>query len=151
MKQLKAKIIENKRVGPDFCRMRLESAYLAKNSKSGQFIEVKCSDGCEPLLRRPLGVHRVINSGIEILFEVVGKGTELLSQKKPGEILDVIGPLGNGFSISRSTVDRQAQSAVLVAGGVGVAPLLALAESLAYSVERIAYRKSQSNLLCAIR
>lgn len=129
MKQLKVNIAEHKRVAQGFYRMRLVSAYLAKNSKPGQFVEVKCSDDDKVLLRRPLGVHRILKGGIEILYEVVGKGTELLSQKKQGDMLDVIGPLGNGFSVSRSTA-RGPQPTLLIAGGVGIAPLVALAESI---------------------
>jgi dihydroorotate dehydrogenase electron transfer subunit len=125
MKQLKAMISENKRVAEGFYKMRIESAHLAKNSNPGQFVEVKCSDGNEPLLRRPLGVHRILNGGVELLYEIVGKGTELLSKKKPGELVD------------------RSYDPILVAGGVGVAPLLALAESMAYGVERIAYRKKR--------
>ncbi len=141
MKQLEVKITENKRIAQGFYKMRLGSAYLAKNSKPGQFIEIKCSGSGEVLLRRPLGVHRILNGGIEVLYEVIGRGTELLSHKRPGDTIDVIGPLGNGFSFTRSTVHGP-QSIVLVAGGVGIAPLVALAENLAYSVQRIAYRKN---------
>ncbi|MDP2929151.1 MAG: dihydroorotate dehydrogenase electron transfer subunit [Candidatus Omnitrophota bacterium] len=159
MKQLKVEIAENKKISQNFYRMRVESAYLAKNSKPGQFVEVKCFDGFEPLLRRPLGVHRILNNGIEILYEVVGKGTELLSCKRVGGTIDIIGPLGNGFSFTRSMVSGL-RSTVLIAGGIGVAPLVALAESLAYSVQRIAYRKNpkiyvligaktKSHILCA--
>ena len=156
MKQLIVKIIENKKVAEQFYKMRVESSYLAKNSKPGQFVEIKCSDNNDPLLRRPLGVHKILKNGIEILYEVVGKGTELLSKKKAGGSLDIIGPLGNGFNLSAI---RYPLNAILIAGGIGVAPLVALAESLAFSVERIAYRKktkiyvlmggkSKSHILC---
>jgi len=122
MKQLKEKILENKRISGRFYKMRIGSSYLAKNIKPGQFIEVKCSDSYEPLLRRPFSVHRISENGIEILYEVAGKGTEILSRRNKGEYLDMIGPLGNGFALNRQTI--------LVAGGIGVAPLLALAEKL---------------------
>ena len=142
MKKIIAKIAENKMLAQGFYRMRIESAYLAKNSKPGQFVEIRCSDGNEPLLRRPLGVHRIRESGIELLYGVVGKGTELLSKKKSGDTVDMIGPLGNGFFVHRKSYIVH-RTSVLVAGGIGVAPLVALAEELAYSVERIAYRKKQ--------
>ena len=156
MKQLTTKILENKRIAPDFCRMKLESSYLARNAKPGQFVEVKCSDKTDVLLRRPLGVHRITKSGIELLYEVVGKGTEKLSKRKAGDTLDIIGPLGSGFELSPNS---KLQTPILIAGGVGVAPLLALAEKLAYSVERIAYiknsridvfigAKTKSHILC---
>jgi dihydroorotate dehydrogenase electron transfer subunit len=79
-----------------------------------------------------------LNGGIEVLYEVVGKGTESLSAAKQGEYLDVIGPLGNGFVLNAK---RYPLNAILIAGGMGVAPLVALAENLAHSVQRIADRK----------
>lgn len=142
MKQIKAKILENRKVAEGFYRIRIESAYLAKNSKPGQFFEVKCSDGNDPLLRRPLGLHRIVNGGIEMLYEVVGKGTGLLAQKKPGEILNVIGPLGNGFSIKRDMF-HEIRDTILIAGGIGVAPLLSLAAVLAQSPKLIAHREKK--------
>ena len=138
MQQLQAKISKNEKIGSGFFRMRIASSYLAEKSGPGQFVEVRCSAQTDPLLRRPLGLHRVVNGGIELLYEVVGKGTELLSHMKSGALLDVIGPLGTGFDIP----DRRGAS-ILVAGGNGVAPLLALAEKLACSVERIAYSEKQ--------
>lgn len=125
MKQLTAEILANEKVGAGFYRMRLASAYLAKASKPGQFIEIRCSSGKDPLLRRPLGVHRIWSGGLEILYEVVGKGTELLSERTAGGSLDIIGPLGNGFDTGLASATN-----ILVAGGIGAAPLVALAESL---------------------
>ncbi|MDP3729985.1 MAG: dihydroorotate dehydrogenase electron transfer subunit [Candidatus Omnitrophota bacterium] len=150
MKQLKVKIIENKRIARDFYRMRLASAYLAKNSKPGQFVEIRCSEGNEVLLRRPLGVHRISDGGIEVLYEVVGKGTELLSRKNTGEMLDVIGPLGNGFD-TRAQEHKSTSHKILVAGGVGVAPLAALAEELKKKKTRVTViigAKTGSHILC---
>jgi len=147
MKQVIAKITKNEKIGPGFYRMRIESSYLAKNSKPGQFVEVRCAEDVEPLLRRPLGIHRVIQGGVELLYEVVGKGTELLSRKKADEALDLIGPLGNGFDIPRGS-----GTAILVAGGNGVAPLLALAEELAYrkagETHVLIGGKTKSHVLC---
>ena len=108
-----------------FWRMRISSAYLAGKAKPGQFVEVRCTAGTEPLLRRPFGIHRIIKGGAELLYEVVGKGTDILAQKKMGEELDLIGPLGNGFALS-----MRKGTAILVAGGNGVAPLFALAEKM---------------------
>ena len=161
MKRLKAKIIEHKRIAQGFYKMRLASGFLAKNSKPGQFVEIKCSEGDEILLRRPLGVHRILNDGIEVLYEVVGKGTELLSRKRPGDSVDVIGPLGNGFSTKRTTPARQSpkgeggnnekRTTILIAGGVGIAPLVALAEELRdrkFKVVVIVGAKTGSHILC---
>lgn len=138
MKQLEVKIIENKKIAQGFYKMRLSSAYLAKNSKPGQFVEIKCSGDNEVLLRRPLGIHRISNGGIELLYEVVGKGTELLSRKKPGDTVDIIGPLGNGFILNTK---RHTPNAILIAGGIGVAPLVALAKNLVHSSKSIVHSK----------
>ena len=89
---------------------------------------LKVSDLQGPLLRRPLSIHRVDKEKIEMLYERVGKGTEILSQRKAGEFLDVIGPLGNGFTLPPKNREFKA---VLVAGGMGVAPLVFLAQRLA--------------------
>ncbi len=67
---------------------------------------------------------------MELLYEVVGQATEILSHRKPGEHLDVIGPLGNGFNLTPNTYNL---TPILVAGGMGVAPLLFLAEKLVKS------------------
>ena len=131
MIQLKAKILENKKISQNFYKMRIESSYLAKNSEPGQFVEVRCTEKTDPLLRRPLSVHRVVKGGIELLYEVVGRGTELLSLMKHGGSLDVIGPLGHGFIIDERTKGRKNERTIIVAGGNGVAPLLFLAEELA--------------------
>lgn len=161
MKQLKVKILENKKVAQSFYKMRVESPYLAKNAKPGQFVEVKSSDKNGPLLRRPLGVHRISKNGIELLYEVVGKGTELLSKRRDGGYLDIIGPLGSGFDFEGSRVIpsgeaplRSAQgqgSMMLVAGGVGVAPLVALAEALRRTKNKVIViigAKTKSHILC---
>jgi dihydroorotate dehydrogenase electron transfer subunit len=147
MKQLKAKILSNEKIGPGFYRMKLGDGYLAKNARPGQFVEIRCTSGMDPLLRRPLGVHRVWSGGIEVLYEVVGKGTELLSRKAAGEALDIIGPIGNGFDL-----DLASDINILVAGGIGVAPLPALAQSLSAREPKKIYAmigaRTRSHIMC---
>lgn len=126
---MKAKIIKNKKVIGNYYKITIHSSLVAKIAIPGQFIEIKVSDSVEPLLRRPFSIHRVVGSNIEILYEVIGKGSELLSRKKPGEYLDIIGPLGNGFNDQSPVASRP--STVIIAGGMGVAPLVFLAETLA--------------------
>lgn len=124
MFQLKAKLIYNKKIIANYFHCILYAPKIAKKAYPGQFVNIKITDKFDPLLRRPFSIHQVSGSSIEILYEILGKGTEFLSQKKPGEYLDVIGPLGNGFSI------RNTQCAMLVAGGMGIAPLVFLAKKL---------------------
>ena len=119
----KAKIMSNKKVAPDFFRIAFEAHKIAKRAKPGQFVMVRCRDKTEPLLRRPFSFHRISKTGFELLYKVVGIGTKILSQRKEGEVLEVLGPLGNGFDMNKAP-------SILVAGGTGIAPLLALAEKL---------------------
>ncbi len=148
MKQLKAKILSNKKVGAGFYKMELASIYLAKVSRPGQFVEIRCSGGIDPLLRRPLGVHRIRPRGIDLLYEVVGKGTAAFAEKRGGDELDLIGPLGNGFDLNLAS-----DTNILVAGGIGVAPLTALAESLAAKEGKKVYvligAGTRTHIMCA--
>ncbi len=130
MIQAKIKIIKNIEVTENYYKIVLLSKPIAKQAKPGQFVHVRVSDKFDPLLRRPLSVHRVNGENFEILYEVKGKGTKILSQREPGEYLDVIGPLGNGF-VFRETRNQSTETRnILVAGGIGVAPLVFLAERL---------------------
>lgn len=148
MKKSVVKVIDNRNISSGFYRMRVKSAYLAKNTRPGQFFEVKCPDGAGTFLRRPLGAHRINKESVEMLYEVVGKGTAALSVVRAGQELDIIGPLGNGFNISKTKSGRPA--AILVAGGIGVAPLVALAERLGKrgSVTAIIGACKKSHVLC---
>lgn len=143
------KIILNRKLSNKYFRLIFESEAIAANAIPGQFVGIEVSDSGVPLVRRPLSIHSVgfIDPGygirdkgkektkkderrkqalVEILYQVVGKGTEFLSRKVPGEYLDVIGPLGSGFSLPYPV----SRIPILIAGGMGVAPLLFLAETI---------------------
>jgi len=139
----KPKIISNKKIKDNYFEIIIEAPEIAQSAQPGQFVNIKVSDGIEPLLRRPLSIHKIghqvtrspghqskAKRQIVMLYEAVGKGTEILSQRKPGDFLDVIGPLGSGFRFDRelSNVDSRP---ILIAGGMGTAPLIFLAEKLA--------------------
>lgn len=81
--------------------------------------------GLDPLLKRPVSLHRWLGGDFQLLYRVVGKGTDILSRKKPGDILEMLGPLGNGFSVS-----KKHGKPILIAGGLGIAPVFGLAEAL---------------------
>jgi dihydroorotate dehydrogenase electron transfer subunit len=78
-------------------------------------------------LRRPFSVYRVNANIVEVMFQVLGQGTHVLSCRNVGDFVDVIGPLGRGFR----TTGLQCETAVLIAGGLGVAPMPLLARQLA--------------------
>jgi len=139
--QLKFKIISNLPVGGKYFKLTLDAGKIAQRAIPGQFIMLKVSDGLSPLLRRPLGVHRVNKNKVELLYEVIGPGTKILMQKKPGEYLDIIGPLGNGFTLK--------QRPVLIAGGMGVAPLVFLAGKLSRQKPLVLIgAKTKNHILC---
>ncbi|MFA5275642.1 MAG: dihydroorotate dehydrogenase electron transfer subunit [Candidatus Omnitrophota bacterium] len=120
--QEKIKIAVNNKISAKYFKLTLNSVKIAAYAQPGQFVEIRVSDSDEPLLRRPLSIHRVKGNTFEIFCEVVGRATEILSQKKSGEYLDIVGPLGSGFRLNGQ--------AIIVAGGMGVAPLLFLSEKL---------------------
>jgi len=139
--QTRAKLIKNIEVAENYYKIVLSCPQVAQKAQPGQFLQIKVNDGDEPLLRRPFSIHRIVQSPkskvqsprgydrIEILYEVLGEATEILSKKKPGEHLDIMGPLGQGFDYS-APVLQCCSAPVLVAGGMGVAPLIFLAEKL---------------------
>lgn len=99
--------------------LRFTSSEICASIRAGQFINVKVDEGFEPLLRRPFSVYRVEGEDVEIIFNVVGKGTAALSRKRSGDWIDVLGPLGVPFNLN----GEEFQTAILVGGGLGVAPL----------------------------
>ena len=149
MVQLKAKIVHNKIVQANYFHCAVAAAKIASLASPGQFVNIKVSDSIEPLLRRPFSIHRVSMADIEILYEIVGPGTEILSQKNAGEYLDIIGPLGTGFTFNDRPRERQTERTILVAGGMGVAPLLFLAEKLKKHNPLVLLGvKTKSQILC---
>jgi len=117
--------------------MEVEGPELSERSAPGQFVNVLVSPGVtDPFLRVPLGIHRIKKSGIALLYKVVGSATTILSQKKEGDEINVLGPLGNGFTLKASRKGKGGLN-VLVAGGHGIAPLYALAEALLKKQEKV--------------
>jgi dihydroorotate dehydrogenase electron transfer subunit len=121
LKQALASIISNDVVMPGVHLIWLESPQIASEAKPGQFIMVYCGEEC--LLRRPLSIHLVEASKLALLFTVVGKGTYWLSQCQAGDNIDLLGPLGNSYFIHPAS-----HNLLLVAGGIGIAPLRFLAQ-----------------------
>ncbi|MBU1026825.1 MAG: dihydroorotate dehydrogenase electron transfer subunit [Candidatus Margulisbacteria bacterium] len=144
--QEKCRVLDHKEVAPKHYKLTLFSSYISSRAEPGQFVNVRCSQEYDPLLRRPFSIHRVSKDYFELLYEVVGKGTEQLSKQTIGSEIDVLGPLGSGFKI-----DGKKQIAILAGGGMGVAPLLLLAETLKDKVKAIYVLigcNCKSRLLC---
>ncbi|HBD09767.1 MAG TPA: hypothetical protein DCZ69_16060 [Syntrophobacteraceae bacterium] len=119
-----AEIIEQHCVAAGTYRLRLASSRMAVHGRAGQFVLVRVAASLDPLLRRPFSFHRLFpaKGAFEILYKVVGRGTLFLSRCPPGTRLSVLGPLGNGFTLPPD----KSQPLAMVAGGIGIAPLLAL-------------------------
>lgn len=116
-------LLENKKVNDKYFKLVFRSPSLSKNINPGQFLHMRVNQGQDPYLRRPFSYFRASRGEIEILYEVLGYGTFILSGKKKGDVLRVMGPLGNAFAGNLGRKKR-----ILVAGGVGVPPLVFLAE-----------------------
>lgn len=120
MNTFNAKILSNQPVADKIFKLTVDAPELAKTSRAGQFVQVKIAD--ELTLRRPLGIAGTKNGVITIFYRVVGHGTDILSQKRVGDSLNILGALGNGFSTPNGKI-------LLVGGGMGLAPLLCAAEN----------------------
>lgn len=121
--QEQGRVTASQLVTPGVHLLWLEAPQVAAIARPGQFAMLKCGDAI--FLRRPLGIHRVSEDKKQVafLFAVMGQGTDWLSHTRPGDKIDVLGPLGNGFHIMSST-----REILLLAGGLGLAPLVFLAE-----------------------
>ncbi|RJR16539.1 MAG: dihydroorotate dehydrogenase electron transfer subunit [Nitrospiraceae bacterium] len=110
---------------------------------------VEVEKGAGPLLKRPLSLHRWLGGDFQLLYRVAGKGTDILSRKKPGDVVEVLGPLGNGFPLKQPT-----GPVILVAGGIGIAPVFGLAEALTKVKNRESFpllfygARTKEELLC---
>ena len=115
-----SEIIENKKLNDNTFAITVDCAELASAARAGQFIHIKCGEAL--LLRRPIGLCNVRGCSVTFVFEVKGKGTRWLSECLPGYRLDILGPLGNGFSFPDN-------GCLIVGGGAGAPPMLFAARS----------------------
>lgn len=131
-----AVIAANDRLGEGTWLMTIQWPGSAPEAKPGQFVGLRLGGGNDPLFRRPFSILRRLPlpnglTGLQIAYQVVGRGTRMMTCKKPGDVLDVIGPSGNGF---RRNSRRKVH--VLLAGGIGAAGLYMLAEQLSSHDEK---------------
>ena len=120
-----SEIVFNRSLTPDTWLMALASPGIAGSAKPGQFVMLQVHSGNDPLLRRPFSICGTGEGALFILYRVVGKGTAMMSRKKAGGTMSLLGPLGRGFEKMGDDA-----FALLVAGGIGIAPLLFLARTM---------------------
>jgi len=112
----------------DYRHLVIRAPAIARTAQPGQFVMIRIHDNTEPLLPRPFSIFRARHQGgdtIEVLYKVVGFGSAQLAVKRPGERLDVTGPLGRPFTLRRRDSPQW-----LVGGGYGVGPMVFMAERL---------------------
>lgn len=121
MKEIEFRILENKRIARDVFRLELDGD-TSEITAPGQFVNIRLEGF---YLRRPISICDWDENRMTLIYKVVGEGTEELSYMEPGEYLDVLISLGNGFQM-----DRIPEQPVLIGGGVGVPPMYGLAKRL---------------------
>ena len=122
----RVRVLANDRLTTGTGLVVLEAPLTAASVSPGQFVHLRIARGADFILRRPFSVHRAPGDRIEILYQVLGRGTRALAELERGAEMDLIGPLGTGWSIPAG-----ADHALIVAGGLGAAPMGMLVESLA--------------------
>ena len=127
-------ILSNEKVAEDHYLLRCECSEIAQHALPGQFVHVMISHGAGLLLRRPFTIYTVDDREITMLYQIIGEGTQRLSDMPKGASLHVLGPLGNTFEIADNP-----EPAILVGGGAGIASLMLLAVALrAQGIQTIA-------------
>jgi len=116
------KIIKQEQLAVDIFSMWIETKDIAANARPGQFVSIYSKDGSR-LLPRPISICEIEGDRLRMVYRTVGKGTFEFSEYRSGDRLDVLGPLGNGYTLS----DKKA---VLFGGGIGIPPMLELAKQL---------------------
>lgn len=123
--KMTAEIISQEQLSEDIFSMWLRAPEIAAQSVPGQFVDLYSGDGSK-LLPRPISLCQVNKEqgAIRLVYRVAGAGTQEFSGRKPGERIDVLGPLGNGFPLLKG------KKAFLIGGGIGIPPMLQLAKEL---------------------
>jgi len=121
----KAEVVFHEAYPENQYHMRLHAYETALHAKPGHFVHMQCHTSL--LMRRPMSLMRTdINKGtIDILYKVHGQGTQLLSTRQKGEVIDLIGPIGQPFKL-----DNYSKRPLLIGGGVGIPPMVFLSEHL---------------------
>ncbi len=123
MQLLEARVTGNEVIMPGTHVVDLASPELARSAAPGQFVHLRCGPGWDPLLRRPMSIYKIRPDGVSLMVRAVGAGSDIIARSPPGTVLDCLGPLGRPFSLLPGLCRL-----VMVGGGYGVAPLIALAD-----------------------
>lgn len=143
-RSFKAIVKENRKLTDKHFLLTLQPSGRVQKPKPGNFYMLSVNMGLDPLLKRPLSVHRIAGNKLQFMYRVAGKGTNILCEKKPGESLDILGPLGNVFPVKKNP-----KNIILVAGGIGIAPIFSLAEKLSGASPVLFYgARTKNDVFC---
>lgn len=140
MYDLQVTVKENKHIAPDLWVLTFRSPKIARKILPGQFLQFRLKNSTDPFLRRPFSVYKIKGDIIEILYEVVGVGTRLMSEMKPGDSFWSLGPLGTSFTPVRK------KKVLMAGGGVGAAPLVFMAQRYAFEQMLLGFRDKSAVL-----
>lgn len=129
IKQEQMIVVAQQKIATNIFMLTLKGKLVQEMKQPGQFVHVRVANQMEPLLRRPISICSINSEASEftMIYRADGRGTTLLSEKKVGDNIDVLGPLGQGFPTEKFTSDDKA---LLVGGGIGVPPLYELSKRL---------------------
>lgn len=119
-----SEVVSNRELAAGIHRIEFRSPTIASSVKPGQFVNILICDHWEPLLRRPMSVAGSQTDYIQLIYKVVGQGTRTMSTWSSGQMVNLLGPLGNGWSYDPGIYP------ILLGGGVGIAPILFLHDKL---------------------
>ncbi|MBM7701801.1 dihydroorotate dehydrogenase electron transfer subunit [Metabacillus iocasae] len=122
-------VVEQKQLTHNVYELTLKGERVREMNEPGQFVHLRISDDYLPTLRRPISIASINPEEYQftMIYRAEGMGTKRLAEKTPGEFVDVLGPLGNGFSVDEL---KEGETALLVGGGIGVPPLYELSKRL---------------------
>ena len=116
--KVKCELVKKEKLIEGIYKFSVKAPEIARTAKPGQFLEIKVSETGEPYLRRPISIFNINGDMIEFIFQVKGRGTELLSKIEVGKLIDIMGPLGNGsFKV------QEYNNVAIIGGGIGTYPL----------------------------
>ena len=124
--QQKVSLIKKEKLTKDIFKFSIKSEEISQKAMAGNFLEIRVSENEAPFLRRPISIFNIIKEEnvVEFIFQVKGRGTEILSKKELGDEIDVLGPLGKGtFDIG------EYKNIAIIGGGIGIYPLYEIAKN----------------------
>ena len=129
IQQEKMKVVRQQLVADHIYELTLEGNLTQQMNQPGQFVHLRVADSYEPTLRRPISIANIDQEAgqFTMLYRAGGRGTDVLSLKRAGDEVDVLGPLGNGFPVEETAPE---ETALLIGGGIGVPPLHELSKRL---------------------